>query len=147
MRRTGRLAAIAFGLCLTVIGLVAGIVLLQKANDLSSTPRATTTAAVPATDTDAAMATVAVSDLPKEARATLDRIRTGGPYPYTQDGMVFENREGLLPSMPRGYYREFTVTTPRSDDRGARRIVAGAAGERYYTDDHYDSFVRIEDAP
>jgi ribonuclease T1 len=35
------------------------------------------------------------------------------------------------------------VPTPGSDDRGARRIVAGADGELYWTDDHYSSFARI----
>ena len=55
-----------------------------------------------------------------------------------QDGAVFQNREGLLPRRRPGYYREYTVETPGSDDRGARRIVAGADGERYWTDDHYD---------
>ena len=57
-----------------------------------------------------------------------------------EDGSVFQNREGVLPEESRGYYHEYTVTTPGSDDRGARRIVAGACGEMYYTDDHYDSF-------
>lgn len=85
-------------------------------------------------------ATVAMSQLPAEARATLDRIAAGGPFRYAQDDSVFGNREGLLPARPSGYYREYTVVTPGSIDRGARRIVAGAAGERYYTDDHYASF-------
>jgi ribonuclease T1 len=80
--------------------------------------------------------------LPREARDTLGLIRKGGPFPYKQDGTVFGNREGLLPKQPRGYYREYTVRTPGSRDRGARRIVAG--GEQYYyTDDHYRSFRRI----
>jgi ribonuclease T1 len=35
------------------------------------------------------------------------------------------------------------VPTPGSDDRGARRIVAGEAGELYWTQDHYSSFGRI----
>ena len=80
------------------------------------------------------------SELPPEAAATLALIATDGPFPYRQDGAVFQNREGLLPQRPAGHYREYTVETPGSDDRGARRIVTGADGERYYTDDHYDSF-------
>lgn len=82
-------------------------------------------------------------ELPAEARATLALIRAGGPYPYARDGAPFGNREGHLPKRPRGYYREYTVPTPGARDRGARRIVAGRAGERYYTDDHYRSFRRI----
>ncbi|MGQ0511314.1 MAG: ribonuclease domain-containing protein [Betaproteobacteria bacterium] len=89
---------------------------------------------------------VRVAALPPEARATLALIRKGGPFPYQKDGSTFGNREGLLPRRPRGYYREFTVKTPGSRDRGARRIVAGGGrspGEFYYTDDHYRSFRRI----
>lgn len=86
------------------------------------------------------MPQVRVDDLPAEAIAVLDLIEQGGPYPYEQDGAVFENREGLLPVRPRGHYREYTVETPGEDDRGARRIVAGADGERYWTRDHYASF-------
>jgi len=89
--------------------------------------------------------TVALSALPPEARATLRRIDQGGPYPYRQDDSVFSNREGLLPSRPSGTYHEYTVVTPGSSDRGARRIVIGRAGERYYTDDHYDSFRFVVD--
>jgi ribonuclease T1 len=81
--------------------------------------------------------------LPPEALDTLQRIATNGPYPYSNDGTVFENREGLLPSAESGYYREYTVETPGSADRGARRIVTGAGGELFYTDDHYDSFFEI----
>lgn len=86
------------------------------------------------------MATVQASRLPAEARRTLALIDRGGPYPYAKDGVVFGNFEGHLPKHPRGYYHEYTVRTPGSRDRGARRIVTGQGGEIYYTDDHYDSF-------
>lgn len=80
------------------------------------------------------------SDLPPEARETLALIRAGGPYPYRQDDERFGNFERILPRQPSGYYREYTVETPGETDRGARRIVAGDGGEKYYTSDHYDSF-------
>jgi ribonuclease T1 len=83
---------------------------------------------------------VRASDLPPEARVTLQLIEEGGPCPYSRDGAVFHNYEGLLPNKGDGYYREYTVNTPDSSDRGARRIVAGKGDERYYTDDHYNSF-------
>ncbi len=89
------------------------------------------------------LATVRQSDLPPEARRTLALIQKGGPFPYEKDGATFGNREGLLPRRPSGYYKEYTVVTPGSRDRGARRIVAGSGGELYYTDDHYDSFRRV----
>lgn len=86
---------------------------------------------------------VSPDQLPREARDTLALIAKGGPFPYDRDGIVFENREGILPRKSRGYYREYTVITPNSRDRGARRIVAGQGGELYYTADHYESFVRV----
>jgi ribonuclease T1 len=86
--------------------------------------------------------------LPTEALHTLQLIEAGGPYPYDRDGTVFQNREGRLPSRPRGHYREYTVRTPGSRDRGARRIVSGGdpPTEFFYTDDHYRTFRRIEAA-
>ncbi|WP_433330891.1 ribonuclease domain-containing protein [Spirillospora sp. CA-294931] len=81
--------------------------------------------------------------LPPEARWTLRLIDQGGPFPYRQDGSVFANREGRLPEERCGFYREYTVPTPGSHDRGARRIVTGADGERYYTSDHYRAFARV----
>ena len=85
------------------------------------------------------------AQLPREALATLALIRKGGPYPYAKDGAVFGNREGHLPKQRRGYYREYTVRTPGNRTRGARRIVRGASGELYYTDDHYNTFRRIRE--
>jgi ribonuclease T1 len=94
---------------------------------------------------------VAVADLPAEARHTLALVKQGGPFPYPRDGVVFGNFEHRLPAQPRGYYHEYTVPTPGSKGRGARRIVAGAGvvrdvrgvGETYYSYDHYGSFRRI----
>jgi ribonuclease T1 len=92
---------------------------------------------------------VALAQLPPEAQNTERLIRAGGPFPYPRkDGTVFGNRERLLVPKPRGYYREYTVKTPRSRDRGARRIVCGgqqptAPEACFYTDDHYASFRRI----
>jgi len=88
-------------------------------------------------------------ELPREARETLASIRAGGPFPYRKDGTTFQNRERLLPPQARGYYTEYTVRTPGSRDRGARRIVAGGdprtSGEYWYTEDHYRSFRRIRE--
>lgn len=83
--------------------------------------------------------------LPREARDTLALIESGGPFPYRQDGATFQNREQRLPRRESGYYREYTVETPGSPDRGARRIIAGGdpPDEFFYTDDHYGSFRRF----
>ncbi len=90
-------------------------------------------------------AEVALADLPSEAQRTLALIRKGGPFPYDRDGIVFGNREKLLPLRERGWYREYTVPTPGARNRGAQRIVAARSGESYYTDDHYASFRRIRE--
>ena len=91
---------------------------------------------------------VALSSLPKEAQQTQRLIRSGGPFPYAKDGVVFGNRERLLPRRERGFYREYTVPTPGARNRGARRIICG--GHRptdpeacFYTADHYASFRQI----
>ncbi|MFM0517083.1 ribonuclease [Caballeronia jiangsuensis] len=95
------------------------------------------------------LATVQIAQLPRQAVATLRLIETSGPFPYEKDGVVFGNRERLLPRHPRGYYHEYTVPTPRARDRGARRIVCGGPKKQvddcYYTDDHYATFKRIAD--
>jgi ribonuclease T1 len=108
-------------------------------------PSATPTPQRKATATRAAdgLDTVTYKDLPGQAKDTIRLIEAGGPFPYRQDGVVFQNREGILPKKPSGYYHEYTVITPGSPDRGARRIVMGEDGTMYYTDDHYDTFRRI----
>lgn len=87
---------------------------------------------------------IGLAELPAEARQTLQLIRQGGPFPHQRDGIVFGNYEKRLPLRPRGHYREYTVPTPGERDRGARRIIAGEEGERYYTPDHYQRFWRIQ---
>lgn len=86
---------------------------------------------------------VRAEDLPREAKTTLALIHQGGPFPYPRDGIVFANRERRLPSAPRGTYREYTVPTPGSRDRGARRIIAEGNRQFWYTADHYRTFMRI----
>lgn len=90
------------------------------------------------------LAWIAVDALPKQARETLARIDKGGPFPYDKDGVVFDNRERILPLKPSGYYHEYTVVTPGAGDRGARRIITGKGGEFYWTADHYAHFSRID---
>lgn len=132
-----RRATIKWGLAGAVaLGLAAGTGSLWVAGDAGARP--------PQGDLPA----VAVGNLPPEARTTYQLIHTGGPFPYEKDGTVFQNRERLLPPGARGHYREYTVKTPRSRDRGARRIVCGgqpptAPQACYYTADHYASFSRI----
>ncbi|HZN21279.1 MAG TPA: ribonuclease domain-containing protein [Gaiellaceae bacterium] len=137
--RATMLAAVA------IVAVAAGWWLLAAGEDSPPTqPQLTvTTGTAGEVDPESGLRWIAAAALPSQARATLALIAAGGPFPYGRDGSAFQNREGLLPDGARGYYREYTVVTPGSDDRGARRIVAGAGGERYYTDDHYASFRRI----
>ncbi|MBO0839550.1 MAG: ribonuclease [Sciscionella sp.] len=87
---------------------------------------------------------VELSSLPSQATDTVKLIQAGGPYPYPEDGTVFDNREGVLPNCSSGYYHEYTVTTPGSSTRGTRRIVTGSGGEFFYTGDHYATFQLID---
>ncbi|MET4656524.1 ribonuclease domain-containing protein [Streptomyces fungicidicus] len=117
---------------------------------LGGTVAATTAHAAPAPAVSAPATVLVVGDicygdLPAQAHDTLDLIERGGPYPYEQDGTVFQNREGILPDRSTGYYHEYTVITPGSPTRGARRIVTGDQyQEDYYTADHYASFDLVD---
>lgn len=111
----------------------------RSAPTATAPPRLPTT--IPAANDG--LPTIPFESLPPEAQRTLELIDRGGPFPYDRDGITFGNREGLLPQQSGGYYREYTVVTPGSADRGARRIIAGRDGQRYYTDDHYESFRRV----
>ena len=130
-----RTAAIKFALTSSLlVAAVAGASLAQAKGP----------AEVPATSRTA---TILVAELPSQGRETYQLIRAGGPFPFDKDGAVFGNRERQLPVQKRGFYREYTVKTPGSRDRGARRIVCGgpktAPHACYYTADHYASFRMI----
>ena len=96
---------------------------------------------------DRTQATMSRAELPRQGLETYDRIFQGGPFPYDKDGSVFGNRERFLPPNTRGYYREYTVKTPSSRNRGTRRIICGGQPKQpdacYYTADHYASFRKI----
>lgn len=93
------------------------------------------------------IATISIAELPAQGAQTYAQITRGGPFPFEKDGVVFGNRERLLPIRNRGYYREYTVATPGLGHRGTRRIVCGGKPREpeacYYTADHYASFRKI----
>jgi ribonuclease T1 len=126
---------------LAIAALVASLV--ACAGSPAASPDALTTVGS-GIDNTSGLPTVNLADLPVEAAQVVALIDADGPFPFRQDGAVFRNREGILPDRPIGHYHEYTVPTPGSDDRGARRIVTGADGEMYWTADHYDSFAWIE---
>lgn len=116
------------------------LIAVAAATFIALAPQASAQKAAPAAITE-----IHVAQLPLEARQTIALIRKGGPFPYAKDGSVFGNREAMLPKQKRGYYREYTVKTPGERSRGGRRIIWGAGGEFYYTEDHYNHFRRVKD--
>ncbi|MEF9882343.1 ribonuclease domain-containing protein [Streptomyces sp. P9-A4] len=130
--------------------LAGGVATALLSSLLLGAPATAAPAPAPAAVVTTVAATASVGDicysaLPSQAYTTLRLIDAGGPFPYSQDGSVFQNREGVLPSHTLGYYHEYTVKTPNVSTRGARRIVTGnAADEDYYTSDHYASFDLID---
>lgn len=99
-----------------------------------------------ATDPASGLAWIDESALPSEAAHTLSEIRAGGPWDYPRnDNVVYHNNNRVLPRERDGYYHEYTVRTPGSSTRGARRIIAGSNGELYWTADHYNHFDRIRE--
>ncbi|CAL9601628.1 ribonuclease domain-containing protein [Saccharothrix sp. NPDC042600] len=150
-------------LTVALVGLIALVVIGYFAKDLggSTEPPPTTTSATTKGAAGSGTASAgkpdrvpgaasglpvkALTSLPGEAKATWELIERGGPFPYPRnDGVTFQNREKRLPAKSGDYYREYTVPTPGSDDRGARRLVTGREREVYYTGDHYESFVVVD---
>jgi ribonuclease T1 len=133
-------------LALVLLGVLlgGGYLLSALRSDSDAHPALGRIASTPARASESGLVTVPASVLPAEAQQTLQLIDRGGPFPYPRDGGVFGNVERILPAQPRGWYREYTVPTPGASDRGARRIVAGRDGTRYYTADHYESFALVD---
>ena len=147
VQRLTALLALLLGLAVLAF-VLAGVPQTGTAPSGAGTASAVQTNAVPsdappAPANPSGLPEVKASDLPAEARQTLALIARGGPYPYSRDDATFGNFERILPRKSSGYYKEYTVRTPGESDRGARRIVAGQAGEKYYTPDHYNSFTFI----
>ena len=147
VQRLTALLALLLGLAVLAF-VLAGVPQTGTAPSGAGTASAVKTSAVPsdappAPANPSGLPEMKASDLPAEARQTLALIARGGPYPYSRDDATFGNFERILPRKSSGYYKEYTVRTPGESDRGARRIVAGQAGEKYYTPDHYNSFTFI----
>jgi ribonuclease T1 len=141
-----------------LLGIVLTLVLVSACNTWftrgSGVPQSTPpSSAVGEPKSFAASGFIEYGKLPREAQWVIQTIKARGSFPYSKDGSVFGNREGLLPAQQRGYYQEYTVKTPNADNRGARRIVAGkgtsgdvaTSGEYYYTADHYKTFYRVKE--
>lgn len=135
-----RITAALIGLIVLVLG---GWFVQDAVTD--DAPAPTSSSGSPVAGADSGLAVKPLSSLPSEAKDTWKLIEAGGPFPYPRnDNVVFGNREKLLPLKQSDYYREFTVKTPGSSDRGARRLITGKSKELYYTGDHYSSFVVVD---
>jgi ribonuclease T1 len=137
---TSRIGKTLLALVIALIGTVGAATVATAA----PAPPAVVAAAQPACGDTSSYQVDPLSGLPAQATDTVDLIEQGGPYPYPEDGEVFQNREALLPDCAEGYYHEYTVDTPGSSDRGTRRIITGSDGEYFYTDDHYESFDLVD---
>ena len=73
------------------------------------------------------------------------KVPTGINNKANRNGNVFHNADNLLPNKYDGYYREYYVM-PKGHDGSKHqyRFVVGGMGEIYYTDNHYNSFVRLK---
>jgi ribonuclease T1 len=131
LRRRPLLALIVL-ILLLVIGYTAKAINTHGSNQSSSSQSTVSAGLTP------------LSSLPPEAVKTVLLIQQDGPFPYRQDGVIYNNLEQQLPNKPRGYYHEYTVKTPGSPDRGTRRIITGQDGQFYYTSNHYQAFVSID---
>jgi guanyl-specific ribonuclease Sa len=138
--RPGSRGRITLALLGLVVLVLAGWFVRERVNDQPAAPAGTS-----APNTQSGLPVRPLSTLPAEAASTWNLVQRGGPFPYPRnDGVVYENREKVLPRKESGYYHEYTVRTQGSADRGARRLITGAGHELYYTDDHYRSFVVVD---
>lgn len=151
-RRQQLIGSLVIGALIVAVLIVAALVWINRSGDRPTGPEggnsATASMNVTAGDVDpiSGLRWIDESQLPAEGRQTLELIRTGGPYLFPRnDDQRYNNNNGVLPKEQRGYYREYTVITPGSSDRGARRIIAGDSGDTYYTADHYESFRKIRE--
>jgi ribonuclease T1 len=75
---------------------------------------------------------------------TLARIERGEKLQFSNDGIIFQNRERRLPKKGAGYYHEYVHPTDKIGGPGPQRIVTGKEGEIFYTHDHYETFLRLD---
>jgi ribonuclease T1 len=136
MNPIGRLFAVASGIVATLMFATTQPAISGATATLQSAPELRTSVV-------ARLPSISIDRLPPEAIQTIQLIERGGKFPYRQDGTVFGNRERRLPIAPDRTYHEYTVPTPGSPTRGARRIITAPPHIYYYTGDHYRSFQQV----
>ncbi|MGE7840401.1 ribonuclease domain-containing protein [Lysinibacillus sp. NPDC093712] len=81
----------------------------------------------------------------EKAKNVLNKIKKNkgkAPSGYV-GGRIFKNHEGKLPKNTK--YREYDINPyVKGKNRGKERLVIGENGSAWYTNNHYESFVRIE---
>src|SRR5260221_12905105 len=73
----------------------------------------------------------------------LELIAHGGPFPYRQHGVVFQNREGRVTAHARGSHPQEPRPPPGASHHGARRVSNGSPGDEDETRTHYRAFVGV----
>lgn len=78
-----------------------------------------------------------------DTQPTLNRIQAGVKDPHYNDGSIHFNREGFLPKMPTGYYKEYVIRPSGQSGPGAHRLIQGFWGENYYSNHYKTPPVRL----
>lgn len=87
--------------------------------------------------------TIAQNDLPLEARQKLQVIQNiGAPYPFREDGTIFQNLPERLPRAHRGFYKRFIVPDSSGAAHPQWRLVQGG-DVFYFSRDNGKSFFKI----
>lgn len=88
--------------------------------------------------------------VPHYASSTLHYIKAFDKAPINQiGGRKFQNREKKLPKLSNSgtpiHYREWDVHPyKKGKSRGPERLITGSDQSAYFTNDHYQSFIKIE---
>lgn len=130
------------------LGRLSGNYAIVEKNNTSTTPAVNQTSQTVNSSESAAVATasqeIKTGEVPEKALKVLQYVRTNHSAPdgYV-GGRVFQNREKLLPQNEK--YQEWDVNPKvEGQNRGAERLVTSEKNA-YYTQDHYRSFVKIQE--
>jgi guanyl-specific ribonuclease Sa len=140
----GLLAVLAFLAILLVLGTRLNAPVVSSSDDSPAGVESSVSSGLPA-------ATLLTS-VPQKVYDVLDIVETTGAAPdgyrggqqFMNDGrdggQVLPRRDATGKSIT---YREWDVNPYTGANRGTERLVTGSDGSAWYTDDHYDTFVRI----
>ena len=130
------------------LGRLSGNYAIVEKNNTSTTPAVNQTSQTVNSSGSATVVTasqeIKTGEVPEKALKVLQYVRANHSAPdgYV-GGRVFQNREKLLPQNEK--YQEWDVNPKvEGQNRGAERLVTSEKNA-YYTQDHYRSFVKIQE--